>query len=178
MEAAVAVFAAVCAQSVALLGFGLDSGIELMSAFVVLVRFKTGSHLNEKSAARLTGLLLFALAVLILVSSILALTNPRFKPEPSYLGIGLLIAAAFAMPWLASQKRKLAAEAKSTSLKADAVQSSMCAYLAWIALGGLILNALFNLSWADPAAALLLVPIVIREGWESMQGKSCADCNA
>jgi len=54
----------------------------------------------------------------------------------------------------------------------------MCAYLAWIALGGLILNALFNLSWADPAAALLLVPIVIREGWESMQGKSCADCNA
>jgi divalent metal cation (Fe/Co/Zn/Cd) transporter len=178
VEAAVAVFAALRAQSVALLGFGLDSGIELMSAFVVLMRFKPGSHLNEKSAARLTGLLLFALAVFILLSSILALTNPRFKPEPSYLGIGLLIAAAFAMPWLASQKRRLAAEAKSTSLKADAVQSSMCAYLAWIALGGLILNALFNLSWADPAAALLLVPIVIREGWESMQGKSCANCNA
>lgn len=176
VEAAVAVFAAVRAQSVALLGFGLDSGIELMSAFVVLLRFKKGSYLNEKYAARLTGLLLFALAAFIVASSILALTNPQFKPEPSYLGIGLLIAAALAMPWFASQKRTLAGKANSGSLKADAVQSSICAYLAWIALGGLLLNAVFKLSWADPAAALFLTPIIAREGYDAVRGKTCSGC--
>ena len=175
-EAAIALFAASRAHSVALLGFGADSGIELVSAFVVFLQFKKVSHLNEKRAARITGLLLFSLAAFILGSSILALTNPRFRPEPSYLGIALLIAAAIAMPWLASQKRTLAAKTNSGSLKADAVQSSMCAYLAWIALGGLLLNAVFKASWADPAAAVLLLPIILREGWEAMQGKSCPDC--
>ena len=176
LEAAVSLFAAIRAQSVALLGFGLDSGIELISALVVLLRFKKDPHLDERKAARLTGLLLFALAAFILVSSVLAFTNPRFKPEPSYLGIGLLIAAALTMPWLASQKRALAAKTNSGSLKADAIQSSMCAYLAWIALGGLVLNTLFKLSWADPVAALLLLPIVVREGLEGIHGKSCRDC--
>ena len=85
--------------------------------------------MNEKSAARITGLLLFALAAFILGSSIFALTNLRFRPEPSYRGIALLIAAAIVMPWLASQKRALAAKTNSSALKADAVQSSMCAYL-------------------------------------------------
>jgi len=175
VEAGVAVFAAVRTQSVALLGFGLDSGIELASAFVVLMRFKKGVHINEVTATRVAGILLFALALFILASSILALTNPRFKPEPSYLGIGLLIAAALAMPWLATQKKTLAAKTKSGSLKADAVQSSMCAYLAWIALGGLVLNTVFKLSWADPVAALFFVPIVVREGYQALQGESC-DC--
>ena|SRR5229473_6012107 len=87
-----------------------------------------------------------------------------FSPEPSYLGIGLLVAAVIVMPWLSNQKRSLAARISSASLKADAVQSSMCGYLAWIALGGLALNAFFKLSWADPVAALLLLPIVVREG--------------
>jgi divalent metal cation (Fe/Co/Zn/Cd) transporter len=80
------------------------------------------------------------------------------------------------MPWLSSQKRTLAANMNSGALKADAVQNSMCAYLAWIALGGLVLNAVFKISWADPTAALLLLPIVVREGWEAIQGKSCSDC--
>jgi len=175
-EAAIALFAALRAHSVALLGFGADSGIELASAFVVFLRFKKVSRVDEKRAARITGLLLFALAAFILGSSIVAFTNPRFRPEPSYLGIGLLIAAGIFMPWLASQKRALAARANSGALKADAVQSSMCAYLAWIALGGLVVNAIFKMSWADPAAALLLLPIILREGWEAMQGKSCSDC--
>jgi divalent metal cation (Fe/Co/Zn/Cd) transporter len=132
---------------------------------------------NEKKAARITGILLFALATFILASSTLALTNLRFRPEPSYLGIGLLVAAAVFMPWLSHQKRMLAVMTNSGSRKADAIQSSMCGYLAWIALGGLILNAVFKFSWADPAAALLLVPIVVREGWESAWGNGCADCN-
>lgn len=176
VEAATAIFAAIRAHSVALLGFGADSGIELLSAFAVLLRFKGVSHVNEKQAARVTGLLLFALAAFILVSSILELTNPGFRPEVSYLGIGLLVAAAIVMPWLSRQKRTLAAATKSASLKADSVQSSMCGYLAWIALGGLTLNAALKISWADPAAALLLLPFVVREGWEAMKGKQTCDC--
>ena len=175
-EVAIAIFAAIRAHSVALLAFGADSGIELASAFVVFLRFKKISRMSETKAARITGLLLFALAAFILGSSILSFANPRFRSEPSYLGITLLIAAAIVMPWLSAQKRALAAKTNSGALKADAVQSSMCAYLAWIALGGLILNAVFGLSWADPAAALLLLPIVLREGSEAMQGKACCDC--
>lgn len=175
-EAAIAIFAALRAHSVALLGFGADSGIELVSALVVLLRFKKISQINEKRAARITGLLLFVLAAFILGSSILAFMNPDFRPQPSYLGIALLVAAAIFMPWLSSQKRKLAAKTNSGALKADAVQSSMCAYLAWIALGGLVVNAVFKISWADPIAALLLLPIILREGWDATQGKSCPDC--
>jgi divalent metal cation (Fe/Co/Zn/Cd) transporter len=176
VEAAIALFTALRAHSVALFGFGADSGIELVSALVVFLRFRKVTYVNEKKAARITGLLLFALAAFIPASSVVAFTNPRFRPEPSYLGIGLLIAAGIFMPWLASQKRSLAAKANSGALKADAVQSSMCAYLAWIALGGLVANAIFKISWADPVAALLLLPIMLREGLEAMQGKSCSDC--
>lgn len=175
VEAAVAIFAALRAHSVALLGFGADSGIELASALIVYLRFKQISRINETRAARIAGLLLFLLAAFIVGSSIVAFTNPRFQPEPTYLGVALLFAAGIVMPWLAAQKRILAAKVNSGSLKADAVQSSMCAYLAWIALGGLLLNALFKFSWADPAAALLLLPIVLREGWEAMRGKPCCD---
>jgi divalent metal cation (Fe/Co/Zn/Cd) transporter len=170
-EAAIAIFAALRAHSVALLGFGADSGIELVSAFVVLLQFKKVWHVNETKAARINGLLLFALAAFILGSSILAFTNPRFRPKASYLGIALLIAAGMFMPWLSTQKRKLAGKTTSGSLKADAIQSSMCAYLAWIALGGLLLNAIFKISWTDPAAAVLLLPIILREGWEAITGK-------
>jgi divalent metal cation (Fe/Co/Zn/Cd) transporter len=175
-ESAISIYAALHAQSVALLGFGADSVIELASAYVVLLRFQRISRLNESLASRIAGLLLFALAAFILSSSVFVLINPRLRPQPSYLGIVLLIAAAFVMPWLSRQKRTLAAKASSTALKADAVQSSMCGYLAWIALAGLVLNALFRFSWADPAAALLLLPIIIREGWEAIHGKHCADC--
>jgi divalent metal cation (Fe/Co/Zn/Cd) transporter len=168
-EAAVAIFAALRAHSVALLGFGADSGIELGSAFVVLLRFRRVAHVNEQKAARINGLLLFALAAFIAGSSILAFTNPDFRAQPSYLGIALLITAA------TSQKRRLAAKTNSVALKADAVQSSMCAYLAWIALGGLLLNVAFRISRADPIAALLLLPIMVREGWEGIHGRSCGD---
>jgi divalent metal cation (Fe/Co/Zn/Cd) transporter len=175
-EAAVAIFAAIRAHSVALLGFGSDSTIELASALVVLWRFKRISRLSETIASRINGLLLFILAAFVLGSSILVLAGTRFRPEPSYLGIGLLIAAVIVMPWLSNQKRSLAARISSASLRADAVQSSMCGYLAWIALGGLALNAFFKLSWADPVAALLLLPIVVREGWDAIHGKYCSDC--
>lgn len=175
-EATIAIFASIRAHSVALLGFGADSGIELLSALVVFLRFKGVSHVSEKRAARITGWLLFGLAVFILASSILALAEPAFRPKPSYLGIALLIAAAIVMPWLAKQKRTLATKTGSGALKADAIQSSMCAYLAWIALGGLVLNAVFKISWADLTAALLLLPIIVQEGWEAMKGTAGCDC--
>jgi divalent metal cation (Fe/Co/Zn/Cd) transporter len=173
VEAAMAIFAALRAHSVALLGFGADSGIELASAVIVLLRFKRVSRISETKAARITGLLLFALAAFILGSSILTFINPRFRPEPSYLGIALLIAAAIVMPWLAARKRELAVRASSSSLRADATQNSVCGYLAWIALAGLVLNAAFHLAWADSLAALGLLPFVLKEAMEAQRGNSC-----
>lgn len=176
VEGAIALFAAIEAKSIALLGFGADSVIELISAFVVLLRFQQTSRITEAITARITGFLLLALAAFVLGSSLLVLTNPRLRPKPSYLGIVVLVAAAIVMPWLSKRKGTLAAKTSSIALKADAVQSSMCGYLAWIALAGLILNALFRFSWADPVAALLLLPIIIREGWDAIHGKACVDC--
>jgi divalent metal cation (Fe/Co/Zn/Cd) transporter len=174
-EVVISVYCAVMAHSVALAGFGGDSAIELLSASVVFLRFRN-MHFSEMSATRVTAWLLFALAAFIVGSSIFALADPRLRPQPSRLGMALLAAAAGVMPWLARQKKKLAIEAKSGSLNADAAQSSLCAYLAWIALCGLVFNAMFKVSWADPVAALLLLPIIWKEGREAWQGKACGDC--
>ena len=169
-EALVALAAAWTASSPALLGFGGDSAIELFSAIVVLWRFRWAakSARNEKLAARITGGLLLAVATYVIVASALVLFG-HHEPRPSLTGIVLLIVAAFGMPWLARQKRKLANDLSSASLKADAVQSSLCGYLSWIALAGLLVNAVFHKSWADPVAALVLVPLIVKEGWEAMR---------
>ena len=142
---------------------------------MVLLRFES-VYITEKYATRVTALLLFGLAAFIVGSSVLALVDPRLRPEPSRLGIALLGAAAVVMPWLGHKKKMLAAETKSISLNADAAQSSLCGYLAWIALGGLVFNAVFRISWADPAAGLLLLPIIWKEGREAWQGKACGVC--
>jgi divalent metal cation (Fe/Co/Zn/Cd) transporter len=136
------------AHRVALIGFGADSGIALASAFIVFLRFKKVSRISENDG-RLNCWSFAVRAGRILGGSILAFASPRFRAESTCLGIALLIAAAIVMPWLSSKKRTLAAKTNSSALKADAVQSSMCAYLAWIALGGLLLNATFKFSWAD-----------------------------
>ena len=171
-EAIVALAAAWKARSPALLGFGGDSAIELFSAIVVLWRFgaraESESVRSEKTAARVAGTLLFLVAGFVLITSVLALLGYE-EPRPSLMGIVVLIAAAFGMPVLAGQKRKLAAQLSSGSLRADAAQSSLCGYLSWIALGGLAVNALFHKSWADPAAALILIPFVVKEGWEAIR---------
>src|ERR1039457_4034584 len=158
VEAAVALSAAWMARSPALLGFGGDSAIELFSAIIVLWRFrsKSDSAGAEKLAARVAGGLLFIVAAFVIVSSGLSLLGYR-EPQPSLAGIILLIVAAIGMPWLASQKRKLATQIASASLGADAAESALCGYLSWIALAGLLTNAVFQKSWADPVAALLLV---------------------
>ena len=94
------------------------------------------------------------------------------EPKTTYLGIAILIAAAAIMPWLAKEKRKLSAITGSAALRADAAESALCAYLALVALAGLGVNAIWHLRWADPIAALLIVPLILLEGWEAMRGKA------
>ena len=182
-EAIIALDAAWTARSPALLGFGGDSAIELLSAIVVLWRFRSKSEsesvLAEKTAARIAGALLFLVAGFVLITSALTLLG-HDEPRPSLLGIVLLIVAAFGMPWPAKQKRKLATQLSTASLNADAAQSLLCGYLSWIALAGLLSNAVFHKSWADPVAALILAPFVVKEGWEAMRASrpGCHCCSA
>ena len=179
VEAVVALAAAWTARSPALLGFGGDSAVELFSAIIVLWRFRSKSNSAgaEKLAARVAGGLLFVVAALVIGSSGLSLLGYG-EPQRSLVGIVVLIVAAFGMPWLASRKRKLAARTGSASLRADAVESALCGYMSWIALGGLLANAAFHKSWADPVAALFLVPFIVKEGWEAMhtQRPGCQCC--
>jgi divalent metal cation (Fe/Co/Zn/Cd) transporter len=175
-EAVLSLGAAWMARSPALLGFGGDSAVELLSAAVVLWRFYSPSRgeRSEQRAARIAGGLLFALASFVALASILTLLG-HVEPRPSFIGIVVLILAAGVMPWLAKQKRQLSAATASAALRADATESAVCGYLALIALAGLAVNAIWNVSWADPVAALALLPLIVREGWEAMKGKPCCD---
>lgn len=170
VEVIVALASAWRARSPALFGFGGDSAVELFSAALVFWRFKSSmdSQQTERFAARAAGMLLLVVGAIVAVSSGLSLLGYR-EPRPSLAGIVLLIAAAIGMPWLASQKRKLADRTASASLRADATESAVCGYLALIALAGLLANAIFHWPWADPIAALVLVPIIAREGWHAIR---------
>lgn len=172
LEAIVAIAAAWIAQSPALLGFGGDSAIELFSAFVVLWRFRTRtiSFAAEKLAARLAGVLLFILAAFVLTTSSLSLLGFR-EPRASSAGILVLVVAAVGMPWLANRKRKLAFQLSSVSLRADAAESALCGYLSLIALAGLLANRFLHTPWADPVAALVLVPFIVKEGHEAIRAQ-------
>src|SRR6266853_1014408 len=164
VEAVVSLAAAWNSHSPALFAFGGDSLVELLSAAVVFWRFRF--ELNEARAARIAGVLLFMLAGLVALTSVLNFLGYR-EAQRSLVGIGILLAAAIGMPWLAGRKRKLATITSSAALKADAVESALCGYMAWIALAGLAVNAIWGKSWADPAAALALLPLIVREGWEA-----------
>ena len=176
VEAVVSLGAAWMARSPALLGFGGDSAVELLSAAVVLWRFRSpsrGDH-AERRAARIAGGLLFVLAAFVALASVLTLLG-HVEARPSPIGIVLVIVAALVMPWLARQKRRFSAATGSSALRADAAESAVCGYLALIALAGLVVNAIWRLSWADPVAALALLPLIVREGWEAMKGRPCSD---
>ena len=176
VEATVSLFAAWRAHSPALLAFGGDSAIELFSAAVVLWRFRTTAHENAESrAARVAGALLFALAAFVAITSVASLLGYN-EPKPTLLGIAILVAAAAIMPWLAREKRRLSGATGSAALRADAAQSALCAYLSLIALAGLAINAIWSVMWADPTAALAVLPIIGWEGREAMRGKTCGCC--
>jgi divalent metal cation (Fe/Co/Zn/Cd) transporter len=174
LEAGVSLWAAWQARSPALLAFGGDSAIELLSAMVVLWRFRSNlaDEDAERKAARIAGILLLALALFVVASSSVTLLGYS-EPKLSYVGIAILVAAAVLMPSLAREKRRLSSVTRSPALRADAAESMLCAYLSWIALIGLAGHAWFGVAWADPIAALVITPLIVWEARESMRGKAC-----
>ena len=174
VEAVVSLGAAWIARSPALLAFGGDSAVELLSAAIVFWRFYAPSQREhaEERAGRIAGSLLFVLAAFVAATSGLTLLG-RFEARPSVIGIALLALAAMIMPWLAAQKRQLSIATASAALRADAAESAVCGYLAVIALAGLVVNAVWKVSWADPIAGLALLPLIVREGLEARKGKPC-----
>ena len=175
VEFVVSLVAAWRAHSLALFAFAGDSIVELLSGVVVWWRFRSSNQNAERWAARAAGILLFAVAGSVVLGSGLTLFGYS-EAQPSYLGIGVLIAAAVLMPLLAKEKRRLSSKTGSAALRADASESALCGYMSIIALIGLVLNSVWHISWADPVAALLIVPLVVREGWEAVQGKACDCC--
>ena len=177
VEAVVSLLAAWWARSPALLAFGGDSAIELLSAVVVLWRFraKAAHEHMERRAARVAGALLFALAAYLVTASVMTLLGYS-EPRPTYLGMAILVAAAAIMPWLAKEKRRLSASTGSAALRADAAESALCACLSVIALAGLAVNAIWRVAWADPVAALVIVPLILWEGREAIRGRACGCC--
>jgi divalent metal cation (Fe/Co/Zn/Cd) transporter len=174
IEAGLSIWAAVRARSPALLAFGGDSTVELISAAVVLWRFQStvSDERAERRASRITGVLLLLLAAYVVIVAVLTLLGFG-EPKPSYMGIVVLALAAAFMPWLAREKRRLSSETRSAALRGDAAESILCAYLSLIALAGLAANAWFGMRWADPVAALAITPLIAWEARETLKGKPC-----
>ena len=175
IEFGVSAYAAITAHSPAMLAFGSDSLVELMSATVVLLQWVPGVSVSERKATRAASILLFVLA-LVVVGTAFASLALRLRPETSRAGICITIAALLAMPVLAWLKRREAHHSGNTALAADAAQSATCAYLALIALVGLGANAFFHIAWFDAVAALVAVPILVKEGRSAWQGQTCGCC--
>jgi divalent metal cation (Fe/Co/Zn/Cd) transporter len=181
VEGAVAVLAGLLAGSVALVGFGVDSAIESSSGAVLLWRLRaeqTGKNIEraEQTALKLVGASLLLLAAYVTFNAIKTLVT-REQPQRSILGIVLSVLSLIVMPLLARAKRRTAAELNSAALHADSRQTSICAYLSAILLGGLLLNAALGWWWADPVGALAMVPIIVQEGREALKGETCTDCH-
>jgi len=175
VECAVALFAAWRARSVLLLAFGSDSFVELLSASVVLIQFTPWLHISPSRAARLCGLLLYGLAGVVSVIAIIGLLH-HAESDSSFLGMAVTAGALLIMPLLAKMKREVATQTGNKALRADAVQSATCAYLAGLTLAGLLIRYIFGIHWIDPLAALLAVPILIVEGKRARNGQTCACC--
>src|SRR5208283_4137272 len=175
VEFAVSAYAAATAHSPAMLAFGSDSLVELLSATVVLLQWIPSMSISERRASRIAGALLFVLAFVVAAIAAVSLAL-RLRPATSYAGIAITIAALIAMPVLAFLKRPEARRSKNAALAADAVQSATCGYLALIALAGLAINAAFHVAWFDSVAALVAVPILVKEGRSAWQGHACGCC--
>lgn len=175
VECGVALFAAAAAHSPAMLAFGSDSLVELISAIVVLLQFLPHFSISKKRASRAASVLLFVLAIGVAVIAILALAL-HLRPETSAIGIGITVAALIAMPILAWLKRREARRSDNAALAADAVQSATCAYLALITLIGLAVNAISHIAWFDSAAAIAALPLLFREARNAWLGDSCGCC--
>jgi divalent metal cation (Fe/Co/Zn/Cd) transporter len=175
VECGVALTAAWLAHSPALVAFGSDSSVELLSAIVVLLQFTSILKVNTERAARLAGILLYVLAGIVGMISVSAIVL-RVEPDTSKLGIGVTIVALTIMPVLSRAKRKNANLTGNRALAADAVQSATCAYLAGLTLLGLILNATLHIRWVDPLAAVIAIPIIVFEARRALRGEVCGCC--
>ena len=179
LEGIVAVLAGVFAGSISLVGFGADSFIEVTSGAALLWRLSLDAETRqreriEKLTLRIVGVCFLALAAYVGYEAVSTLVGKR-APEHSLPGIILACVSLVVMPLLSRAKRRVAALLKSAALNADAKQTEFCTYLSAILLGGLLLNAALNLWWADPVAALIMVPIIAKEGIEGLRGDTCCD---
>ena len=173
VEAVVAIAAGAAASSIALIGFGLDSVVEVSAALVVLWQFRGLAEEREQRALRLIAYCFFALAVYVGFSSVRDLIT-RTEPDAAPVGIGLTAVSAVVMPLLARAKRRVAADIGSRTLLADSKQTDLCAYLSIATLAGLALNAMLDWWWADPLAALFIAYVAVSEGREAWAGHD--DC--
>jgi divalent metal cation (Fe/Co/Zn/Cd) transporter len=180
LEGILAIGAGVLAGSIALVGFGFDSVIEVSASVAALWRLNADvDPIERERAERLTlkivGILFLALGIYVTWDAATALVK-REGPDESKLGIVLAAASLIVMPLLARAKRRVALRLGSRALRSEAQQTQLCTYLSAILLGGLTLNAMFGWWWADPAAALIMVPIIGKEGVEALSGHdSCYD---
>lgn len=175
IEVGISLYAAASAHSVALLAFGSDSLVELLSAGVALLSFSRSISFVRVRADQWAGILLFVLAGVVAVSAGMALISGA-AAEVSRSGIAITVAALLVMPVLARFKRRIGHRTSNRALVADAVQSATCAYLAAITLAGLVINAAFHVRWVDSAAALAVLPILVIEGRKAMRGEACGCC--
>lgn len=178
IEVIASLVAAVMAGSVALMAFGLDSGIELLSAGVLLWRLGleiSGAHAQrvataERRAQSIVGWTLLALSVYVVVDAAWAFLHPQALQSPALLGVLVAAAAVVIMPILVRAKRTIAAAIGSQALMGDAAEGVVCAYMAAVLLVGLVLRSWFGWWWADPVAAMGIVYFIVREGFEALEG--------
>jgi divalent metal cation (Fe/Co/Zn/Cd) transporter len=179
IEGIVAVMAGAWAGSISLVGFGVDSFIEVASGTALLWRMSVdaNAHRREQSerlALRIVGFCFVVLAAYIAVEAISGLRSGE-APAHSIAGIAVACASLVVMPLLSRAKRRVGKAMDSEAMNADARQTEFCTYLSGILLGGLLLNALWGLWWADPIAALMMVPIIANEGVQALRGDPCCD---
>ncbi len=177
LEAVIAITAGLIAGSIALVGFGFDSVVECSSGAVMLWRLHSDADQQhreriEQLALRLVGASFLLLAAYVAYEALVTLLS-RHLPETSIPGIGIAAASLIVMPLLARAKRRVALQLRSGAMRADSRQTDICAYLSAILLGGLVLNAALRWWWADPVAALVMAPLISKEGVEALRGKTC-----
>jgi divalent metal cation (Fe/Co/Zn/Cd) transporter len=180
LEAVVAIATGVASGSVALLGFGVDSVIEVTASGAAQWRLRADMDLERRERVellthRVVGWSFVALAVYVVYDSATTLWR-REEPAHSAIGFGLLVLSAIVMPALARKKRRIARSLSSDALESEARQTSLCAYLSVIALTGVALNSIASWWWADPVAALGMAPIILKEGMEGIRARPCSDC--
>lgn len=176
-ECLVALTAGFVAGSIALVGFGFDSAVEVTSSLAALWRLRNdadegGREAAERRTLRIIGLCFLLLAAYVLGDAAIVLVERR-APDHSRVGIVLAALSMIVMPLLVRSKRRIATRLGSGALEAEARQTQVCAYLSAVLLAGLGLNAGLGWWWSDPVAGLVMVPLIANEGWQALKGRTC-----